>query len=191
MSLLNWIENALLPNGLKLQNFYNKSLLIFVALIISRHVGFSGYPDSSQLKFCWWGTGRENNVRGGFAEESKKNAWKALIFFWPCYPDKNFRKLLYFSLLLHQTAGTRRGMSVYCEASLLSCQEILASFNTNSTISGQLFAKREKKFSLRRLRFFSISLLNGVLHLGLYFAVQSKRKEKPFLPHHPHLLRTF
>ena len=74
-------------------------------------------------------------------------------------------------------------------AKLHPCQEILAyklerisfvgeltSFNTNSTINGQLFAKGEKKFSLRRLRFFSISLLNGVLHLGLYSAVQSKRK---------------
>ena len=110
-----------------------------------------------------------------------------LFSFDPAIRTKNFRKLLYFSLLLVQTAGTRRGMSVYCEASPLSGDSSLklerisfvgelTSFNTNSTINGQLFAKGENKFSLRRLRFFSISLLNGVLHLGLYSAVQSKRK---------------
>ena len=111
-----------------------------------------------------------------------------LFSFDPAIRTKNFRKLLYFSLLLIQTAGTLEEACPYI-AKLHPCQEILAyelerisfvgeltSFNTNSTINGQLFAKGEKKFSLRRLRFFSISLLNGVLHLGLYSAVQSKRK---------------
>lgn len=80
-----------------------------------------------------------------------------LFSFDPAIRTKNFRKLLYFSLLLLQTAGTLEEACPYI-AKLHPCQEILAyelerisfvgeltSFNTNSTINGQLFAKGEKK----------------------------------------------
>lgn len=96
-----------------------QSLLIFVALIISRHVGFSGYPDSSQLNLLIG----EGWVSGRIKEEGMSNR-KALISFDTAILTKISANHYIFPCFLFKLLAQEEACPYI--AKLFPCQDILA-----------------------------------------------------------------